>query len=104
MRWRPRALLATAATVTGLATLAALGAGAGFPASRPRLLSGSAWLASTRIGQATLLDGSSAEVAGAVAVAPPGEQFDAVQQGAGAYAVNHHTGTVRRVDGATFTV
>src|SRR5206468_2583883 len=44
------------------------------------------------------------EVAGAVAVAPPGEQFDVVQQGAGAYAVNHHTGTVRRVDGATFTV
>src|SRR5947207_11128171 len=104
MRWRPRAVLATAATVTGLAALTAIGAGAGFPASRPRLLSGSAWLASIRIGQATLLDGSAAEAAGAVAVAPPGEQFDLVQQGAGAYAVNHRTGTVRRVDGATFAV
>jgi hypothetical protein len=56
------------------------------------------------VGQLTLLDGSSAEVAAQVEVAPPGTRLAAVQQGTTAYAVNVDTGSVRRVDGATFTV
>ncbi len=76
----------------------------GYPATRPRLMSGAAWLASSQVGQLTLLDGSSAEVAAQVQVANRGEELDAVQQGATAYAVNRTTGTLRRIDGATFEV
>jgi len=74
----------------------------GYSATRPRLGSGAAWLASPRVGQLTLLDGSSAEVAAQVLVAAKDERLDVVQSGATAYAVNRTTGTVRRVDGATF--
>jgi Divergent InlB B-repeat domain/PKD domain len=76
----------------------------GYPATRPHLLSGAAWLASSQAGQLTLLDGSSAEVAAQVQVAPPGTGLAVVQQGAAAYAVNTDAGSVRRVDGATFAV
>jgi hypothetical protein len=76
----------------------------GYVADRPRLLSGSAWLASNQVGQLTLLDGSSAEVAAQVQVAAPGERFDVVQHLATGYAVNRSTGTIRRVDGANFDV
>src|SRR6266542_4545009 len=76
----------------------------GYPANRLRLLSGAAWLVSTQVGQVTLLDGSTAEVAAQVPVAPPGTRLDVVQQGANAYAVNRTAGSVRRVDGGTFTV
>src|SRR6266511_3566374 len=69
-----------------------------------RRLSGAAWLVSTQVGQVTLLDGSTAEVAAQVPVAPPGTRLDVVQQGANAYAVNRTAGSVRRVDGGTFTV
>jgi hypothetical protein len=91
-----------AAAVAGSLVLA--GAGGGYPADRVRLLSGSAWLPSARVGQLTLLDGVSAEVAAQVEVAAPGNRLDVVQQeqGLSAYAVNRTAGTLRRVDGATF--
>jgi hypothetical protein len=73
-----------------------------YPADQPRLLSGAAWLASTQVGQLTLLDGSSAEVAAQVGIAPPGNQLDVAQQGSVAYAVDRTAGTVRRVEGTTF--
>src|SRR2546423_13687281 len=79
-----------------------VGARGAYPADRPRLLSGAAWLASTQVGQLTLLDGSSAEVAAQVGVAPPGNQLDVVQQGSVAYSVDRTAGTIRRVDGSTF--
>src|SRR5205814_2075074 len=97
-------------TLAGTATLAlaggvlVLGIHGGYPAARPQLLSGSAWLASPQVGQLTLLDGASAEVAAQVRVAQPGEHLDAVQQAGTGYAVNRSTGTVRRVDGGTFEV
>jgi hypothetical protein len=56
------------------------------------------------VGQLTLLDGSSVEVAGQVQVADPGAGLDVVQQGNSAFAVDHSRGAVRRVDGATFEV
>src|SRR5947208_1161120 len=100
----PRGLLAGAGTLAVVVGLTFAGVRGGYPATRPQLLSGSAWLASAQVGQLTLLDGSSAEVAAQVQVANRGEQFDVVQQAATAYAVNRSTGTIRRVDGATFDV
>src|SRR5690349_9109528 len=91
----------------GVATvgwLLTFGVHSGFPADRPHLLSGAAWLASARAGQMTLLDGVSVEVAAQVQVGPTGESLDVVQQGPTGYAVNRSTGSVRRVDGATFAV
>ncbi|MET0132534.1 MAG: hypothetical protein ABW215_02970 [Kibdelosporangium sp.] len=92
----------TSALAVGGITL--FGAPQGNPAQDVRLLSGSAWLSSGRVGQLTLLDGSSAEVAAQVQVAPAGDVLDVVQQGPGAYAVDQTAGTIRRVDGSTFEV
>jgi PKD domain-containing protein/List-Bact-rpt repeat protein len=87
-----------------LGTALILFGGTGYPATRPHLHSGTAWLVSTKVGQLTLLDGSSAELAAQVTVADPGTALDVVQQGPNAYAVNDVTGSIRRVDGATFAV
>jgi len=101
---RVRSVLAGTAVVAVTGGLLLAGAHGGYPANRLRLLSGAAWLVSTQVGQVTLLDGSTAEVAAQVPVAPPGTRLDVVQQGANAYAVNRTAGSVRRVDGGTFTV
>jgi List-Bact-rpt repeat protein/PKD domain-containing protein len=101
---RVRAAAAGLAVLTAGAGLALAGATGGYPATRPQLLSGAAWLASSQVGQLSLLDGSSAEVAAQVQVAAHGDQLDVVQQAATAYAVNGTGGTIRRVDGATFEV
>jgi uncharacterized repeat protein (TIGR02543 family) len=92
---------------TGVALFGVVGAlgafgASGYPTQKPRLLSGMAWVASSAVGQLTLLDGASAEVAAQVQVAASGNDIDVVQQGANAYAVNHTKNTVRRVDGATY--
>ena len=97
-----RSVAAGIATVAGVTAVLAGGAHGGYPAERPRLLSGAAWLTTSQTGQLTLLDGSSAEVAAQVQVGAPGDRIDVVQQDSTAYAVNRTTGTIRRVDGATF--
>ncbi|MET0238226.1 MAG: PASTA domain-containing protein [Kibdelosporangium sp.] len=81
-----------------------LGMNEGHPAQDVRLLSGAAWLASGRVGQVSLLDGSSAEVSAQVQVAPAGSVVDVVQAGTHAYAVDQSARTIRRIDGATFQV
>lgn len=86
--------VAAGMTVTGLDR--------GYPAEQVRLLSGSAWLASSQAGQVTLLDGSSAEVAAQLKVASAGNRLEVVQHGATAYAIDQTAGTIRRIDGATF--
>jgi hypothetical protein len=96
------AAVSVAVVVAGVGAIVVLGTGNGYPAARPQLLSGAAWLASSQAGQLTLLDGSSAEVAAQVQVAGPGERLDVVQESATAYSVNSSTGTIRRVDGASF--
>jgi hypothetical protein len=96
--------------VSGLSTVGVLAAAGivvagvdhGASTQSMRLLSGSAWLASPTVGQLTLLDGSSGEVAAQVQVAPAGDVVDAVQQGHTGYGVDRTDGTIRRVDGATF--
>ena len=102
-RWlRPVAVGAGAvALAAGTALVATAG---GYPADRPNLLSGAAWLASAQVGRVTLLDGSAAEVAAEKTVAAPNDKIDVVQQGSTAYVVNRSTGSLRRVDGATFDV
>jgi hypothetical protein len=95
------AAVATAAVV-GSAVL--LGVDDGHRAQDVRLMSGTAWLASGKVGQMSLLDGSSAEVAAQVQVASTGSVIDVVQAGAHAYAVDQSARTIRRVDGATFEV
>jgi hypothetical protein len=102
-RWI-RPMIVGTAMVASVAAIGFLGARGGYTATHPRLSAGSAWLASSHVGQLTLLDGSSAEVAAQVQVGSPGDGLDAVQQGPTAYAVNRSTGTLRRVDGATFDV
>jgi Divergent InlB B-repeat domain/PKD domain len=100
--WRPVTAGAGAiALAAGTAWAATIG---GYPADRPNLLSGAAWLASAQVGQVSLLDGSTAEVAAQVNVAQPGDRIDVVQQGSTAYVVNRTAGSLRRVDGANFTV
>src|SRR5436305_13884541 len=101
--WWRRLLLGTGA-LGGVAAVLVAGVQSGYPAARPHLLSGSAWLASSSVGQLTLLDGSSAEVAAQVAVAPRGDRLDVVQQAADAYAVDRTAGAIRRVTGDTFEV
>src|SRR6266511_2953475 len=102
-RWL-RSLAAAAGVLVVAGGLAAAGTADGYPASRPKLLSGAAWLASSQVGQLTLLDGSSAEVSAQVSVAPRGNRIDVVQQAATAYVVDRTAGSLRRVDGATFDV
>nr|WP_042198707.1 PKD domain-containing protein [Kibdelosporangium sp. MJ126-NF4]CEL23505.1 Flagellar hook-length control protein FliK [Kibdelosporangium sp. MJ126-NF4]CTQ89119.1 Flagellar hook-length control protein FliK [Kibdelosporangium sp. MJ126-NF4] len=97
-RGRVIALSAAASTVVGGAVLL----GTGDHGQDVRLLSGVAWFASAKVGQLTLLDGSSAEVAAQVQVGPAGNALEVVQQGANAYAIDQTAGTVRRIDGATF--
>jgi hypothetical protein len=93
---------ASCAVVVGGAAL--FGADDGHPAQDVKLLSGAAWLASGRVGQMSLLDGSSTEVAAQVQVASAGSVVDVVQAGPHAYAVDQSTRTIRRIDGATFQV
>jgi hypothetical protein len=96
------------AFAAGCAVLAgavvAIGASGGVPQGQVRLLAGSAWLASDKVGQLTLLDGASAEVAAQVQVAPAGNALKVVQRGSSAYAVDQSAGTIRRVDGANFAM
>src|SRR4051794_28921215 len=102
VRFLSRRLAAGLVAVAATGALLALGVGAGYPAERPRLLSGAAWLPSSQVGQLTLLDGASAEVAAQVQVAPTGHDLHAVQEGSTGYAVDRSAGSIRRVDGATF--
>ena len=105
MPLRPvRALAGAAAVTVTVAGLVVAGTHDGYPVDRPHLLSGSAWVASSQVGQLTLLDGASAEVAARVRVADARHRLDVVQQDTDAYVVDGTAGTIRRVDGATSAV
>jgi len=66
------------------------------------LRGGGAWVASSTVGQLTLIDGGTAEVAARVQVAEGSADLGAVQAGTVGYALDLDHGTVRRVDPATF--
>lgn len=78
-----------------------VGAGHGYPQQQSAMGSGAAWLVPAKVGQLALLDGTSAEVAAQVQVAPAGDAITVVQQGSTAYAIGRTAGTVRRVNGAS---
>ncbi|RSM87976.1 PKD domain-containing protein [Kibdelosporangium aridum] len=92
---------AAVAAVTCLAGVVVLGMDKAHHAPWMRLHGGAAWLASSKVGELTLLDGASAEVAARVPVAPPGAPIRASQLGSTGYAHNLRDGSVVRVDGAT---
>ncbi|SMD22752.1 PKD domain-containing protein [Kibdelosporangium aridum] len=98
---RARAWAAAGVAVMSLAGVVVGGMDRAHEAPRVRLHGGSAWLASSKAGQLTLLDGASAEVAARVDVAAPGTPIHASQLGPTGYALNKSDGTVVRVDGAT---
>src|SRR5690242_19415837 len=79
-RWLRTTIAGTAVLGTVVA-MGIMGQHGGYPASRPRLTSGAAWLASSQVGQLALLDGSSAELAAQIEVAKPGDRLEVVQQG-----------------------
>jgi PKD repeat protein len=79
-----------------------LSQGDGFPERRLSLSGGGAWLASSSVGQLSLIDGASAELAAKVKVADTPAELEAVQAGAGAYAIDRSRGTLVRVDGRTY--
>lgn len=91
------------AAVVAVGTAVVVGLAERLPTPEVRLHQGAVWLVSNRIGQLTLLDGPSEEVAAQVAVAAPDTDLAVVQGGATGYAVDRRAGTVTRVDGATFT-
>ena len=66
------------------------------------LRGGGAWVASSTVGQLTLIDGGTAEVAARVQVTEGSTDLGAVQAGTVGYALDLGKGTVRRVDPATF--
>ncbi|CAM4283637.1 PASTA domain-containing protein [Kibdelosporangium persicum] len=96
--------IATAGAVVAVGGVALAGVDGGHQAQDVRLLSGAAWLASGRVGQLSLLDGPSTEVSAQVQVSATGAVLDVVQAGPNAYAVDQTSGTIRRIDGATFEV
>jgi PKD repeat protein len=89
------------ATLAVVALIVVLGVDRGYVAPRIRMHAGTAWVASTRVGHLTLLDGPSGEVAARVEVAAPGSQLTAGQDGATGYGANRADGSVTRIDGTT---
>ncbi|MBP2321583.1 PKD repeat protein [Kibdelosporangium banguiense] len=98
---RMRTFAGTAAVLVFLAGVVVLGSDRAHQTPLVRLHGGAAWLASNKVGQLTLLDGSSAEVAARVPVAAPGSPIRATQLGSTGYALNRWDGSIVRVDGAT---
>ena len=88
--------LAIAASVAAVLVVAE----PGYDAARVRMHSGALWLASVHTGQATLVDGPTAEVKARVPVAEPDTALSVVQQGDAAYALNQRTGQLSRIDTA----
>jgi hypothetical protein len=101
---RLRLLVGPLVAVVAVVGWGLAGVHGGYSQAHPRLLAGSAWLVSAKVGQLTLLDGSSVEVAAQVRVATPGSRLEAAQQGSTGYVMDRSAGSVRRVDGATFGV
>ncbi|HEY7073018.1 MAG TPA: hypothetical protein VH479_23025 [Acidimicrobiales bacterium] len=91
------------AGLVGCSVLGALVArGDAAPPAELDLRGGGAWVASSAVGQVTLIDGGTAEVAARVQVAEGTTDLGAVQAGNVGYALDLGQGTVRRVDPATF--
>jgi len=83
----------------------ALGAaGQGEPPARFEMQGGGAWVASSRVGLVTLIDGASAQVSARVKVANGPSDLGVAQREATGYAVDRRLGTVSRIDPTTFAI
>jgi PKD repeat protein len=71
------------------------------PPARLRLHGGAAWVASSTVGQLTLIDGSTAEVVARAAAAPSGADLASAQDGAAGFGLDRDDGAIVRVDPAT---
>jgi hypothetical protein len=91
-------------TAVVVVTAAVLVVGPGYQDAQVRMRSGTAWLTSTATGEATLVDGASAEVAARVPVGEPGSALSVVQHGGDALVLNQETGALSRIDTATLKV
>jgi hypothetical protein len=75
----------------------------GHASSKVNLSSGAAWFPSPDAGTVALVDGTTVTRVTQVPVARPGHRIEAVQAGSSAYVLDHSTGQVVRVDGASLT-
>jgi hypothetical protein len=98
MRWLARA----GALLAGVVVVAAMARGEPAPPRRVDLRTGGAWVASSRVGMMTLIDGETAEVVARVEVGAGRGPLVATQAGPVGYAVDGAAGTVVRVDPRTF--
>ena len=93
--------------LAGAMTIGSLGQ-SGRASSDLNLSGGTAWFADRQAGYATLLDGATRTRVSYKQVAAEGDDIDVVQSGvesgAGAYVVDHTTGEVTPIDGATLGV
>jgi PKD repeat protein len=83
---------------------AVLVVGPGYQNSTVRMRSGTLWLTSAATGEATLLDGATAEVAARVAIGEPSPALHVTQHDGAALVHNRETGALSRVDTATLQV
>ncbi len=100
------ASVAIVGAVVGSVTISSFGHH-GSVASQLELNPGTAWFADAASGQASLLDGATASRVSVQSVSAPGDAIQIVQSGtqsdSGAYVINHSTGSVTRIDGATLS-
>lgn len=101
MRSLTRSRLLTALLGVGGLTAAVLVVGPGYEAAQVHMRTGTVWLASTQTGEATLVDGASAEVKAHLQIAAAGAALSIVQQGNAALVLNRATGQLSNVDTAT---
>lgn len=99
-----RARLLTVLTAVAAAAAVVLVAEPGHHSARMRMHSGTAWLASNLTGEATLVDGASAEVAARVSLGESPGPLSVAQHGGAALVLNQLTGALSRVDSATLKV
>ena len=101
-RRRTRRLGAALVVTVAAAALAAMARSTPPPPTAVDLLAGGAWVASSRVGLMTLIDGESAQVGARVDVGRASAALAGAQAGQVAYALDGARGTVVRVDPRTF--
>ncbi|CUU59561.1 PKD repeat-containing protein [Parafrankia irregularis] len=90
------------ALVVVLGAVAVVLSGRGDRTVKVSLQDGAAWLVSSKVGQAALIDGASAQVVTQVPVAGADADLTSAQAGADAFVADGTTGSVVRVDGITY--
>ena len=97
---RQRRIGVVAVLAVAAGGLVMAGSAHGYPAETLRLLSGQAWLGSSGVGQVSLIDGTTAQVAERVKVAAPGDLLSVGLTGHDAVVADATAGTVSWVNGA----